>query len=227
MKLVVLQPSYLPWLGAMDQYAWSDTFVIYDDVQFEKNGYRNRNRILTSQGPQWLTVPVKVRNFPDINAVEIDRTTNWPKKHLESIRQAYAKTPYFDWLFPALRDYISRDFQMLVDLNVEGLRLIGDMLGLPWRGVLSSTLDIPGRRTERLIAICKRFNATDYLTGDSASSYLIVPEFDQIGVRVHWHGYKHPTYAQGKNEFVSNMSVIDLMFWMGPASLETLVMPRP
>jgi hypothetical protein len=224
-KLVVLQPSYLPWLGAIDQYAWSDTFVIYDDVQFEKNGYRNRNRILTNQGPQWLTVPVKVRDFPAINTVEIDRSSRWTKKHLESIRQAYARTPYFDWLYPRLQNYIGQEFGMLVDLTVEGLKLIGELLGIPWKGVLASSLDIPGKRTERLIGLCQHFGATDYLTGDSAKSYLIEPEFDKIGCRVHWHGYQHPTYPQGKEPFVSNLSVIDLMFWNGPDSLGYLVRP--
>ena len=226
MKLVVLQPSYLPWLGALDQYAWSDTFVLYDDVQFEKNSVRNRNRILTSQGAQWLTVPVKARNFPDINTVEIDRTTNWTKKHLESIRQAYGKSPYFDWLFPELQSYLGRDFHLLVDLNVEGLKLLGGLLKIPWKGVLSSSLGVPGRSTERLIALCRHLKATDYLTGDAAKSYLNEAEFESIGVKVHWHGYHHPTYPQGKNAFVSHMSVIDLMFWMGPESLNTLAMTR-
>ena len=224
MKIVVLQPSYLPWLGHLDQYCWSDRFVIYDDVQYDKHGWRNRNRILTANGVQWVTVPVKVKGqeMPLVKDVRIDNTASWRKKQLESIRQAYSKAPFFDFLYPDLQNYLEREWDFLVDLDVEGLQMLARLLGQPWKGVLSSELAIPGRKTERLVGICQALKATDYLTGDAAREYLEEAQFESAGVRVHWHSYPHPEYRQRNKEFVPYLSVIDLMFWHGPESASIL-----
>ncbi|MFN8606171.1 MAG: WbqC family protein [Vulcanimicrobiota bacterium] len=222
MKVVVLQPSFLPWLGHLDQYAWADRFVIYDDVQFDKHGWRNRNRILTSQGVAWLSVPVKVKGAPLINQVEVDYSQPWRRKHLESLRQAYSKAPFFDWLFPQLQDYYAHDWKILLDWDVEGLKWLTSSLGLPWTGVFSSQLDVPGQKTERLIGLCGKLGATRYLTGDAARDYLDEEQFRGIGVEVVWHGYQHPIYPQRGTEFVSHLSVVDLMFNCGPGSLKIL-----
>jgi hypothetical protein len=224
MKVVVLQPSFLPWLGYFDQYAWCDHFVLYDDVQYDKHGWRNRNRILTSQGVQWLTVPVKTsgQEWPEIRQVEVDSRTPWKRKHLETIRQAYSKTPHFGPVFKALQDYYSCDYPLLLDWNVEGLRWLTQWLGLPWKGLLSSSLPGPGRKTERLIGICRSLGASHYLSGDAARQYLDVSSFESIGCQVHWHGYHHPVYPQRQGEFIPFLSILDLMFWCGPESLSIL-----
>lgn len=224
MKIVVLQPSYLPWLGHIDQYCWADRFVLYDDVQYDKHGWRNRNRILTANGIQWITVPVKVKgqDLPLIKDVEIDEVTGWRKKQLESIRQAYSKAPYFDFLFPELEKTLETPHKFLIDLDIDGLQRLTGLLGQPWKGVLSSELGIPGRKTERLVGICRALNATDYLTGDAAREYLDESQFESVAVRVHWHGYAHPEYRHRGKEFVPYLSVIDLMFWHGPESASIL-----
>ena len=224
MNLVVLQPSYLPWLGHLDQYCWSDKFVIYDDVQYDKHGWRNRNRILTANGIQWLTVPVKVKGqeMPFVKDVHIDNSSNWRKKQLESIRQAYGKAPFFDLVFPELEAYLGKDWDLLLDLDVDGLKMLARLLGQPWKGVLSSELGVPGRKTERLVGICRALKATDYLTGDAAREYLDESQFASVGVKVHWHNYPHPEYRQRGKEFVAYLSVIDLLFWQGPESAATL-----
>lgn len=226
MKVVVLQPSFLPWLGHLDQYAWADQFVLYDDVQFDKHGWRNRNRILTSQGVAWLSIPVKVKGAPPINQVEVDYAQPWRRKHLESLRQAYSKSPFFDWFFPQLQDYYANDWPRLLDWDVEGLKWLTGCLGLPWIGILSSELDVPGQKTERLIGICQKLGATRYLTGDAARDYLEEARFEEIGVKVVWHGYQHPAYPQRSKEFVSHLSIVDLMFNCGPQSLSILRQTR-
>ena len=223
-RLVVLQPSYLPWLGYLDQYHWADHFVLYDDVQYDKHGWRNRNRIKTVNGLQWLTVPVLTKNLdkPSINEVQINNQQKWTKKHLQSIKQAYSKCEHFDWLYPSLEEVLSRPFSHLCPLNVELLRALTELLGMPWKVRLSSELGVPGRRTERLVGICQQLGATDYLTGDAARDYLEEDRFEEIGVRVHWHSYQHPTYRQRFDGFEPYLSVIDLMFNHGPESLEML-----
>ncbi len=224
MRLVVLQPSYLPWLGYFDQYSWADTFVIYDDVQFDKHGWRNRNRIKTGNGPQWLTVPVltKGQNKPNNNEVQIDNQHRWSKKHLASLRQAYAKTRYFEEIYPALEETLDKEWEFLLDLDLALLRVITEQLGMPWKVKLSSKLDIPGRKTDRLVGICQKFGATDYLTGDAARDYLDESRFEKAGVKVHWHNYEHPEYRQRFGEFVPYLSVVDLLFNHGPESREVL-----
>ena len=222
MKVVVLQPSFLPWQGHLDQYAWCDRFVLYDDVQFDKHGWRNRNRILTAQGVTWLSIPVKAKGAPLVRDIEVDYAQPWRRKHLETLRQAYTKAPFFDWLYPDLQQYYANDWARLLDWDVEGLKWLTARLGLPWKGVFSSDLDAPGQKTERLIAICQKLKATEYLTGDAARDYLDESQFERIGVKVRWHGYQHPVYPQRGSDFVSHLSIVDLMFQAGPDSLKTL-----
>lgn len=227
MKLVVLQPAYLPWLGFFDQYDWSDVFVLYDDVQYDKNGWRNRNRILTANGPTWLTVPVKVsgQNFPPILEVGIDNTQDWRRKHKLSLEQAYRKAPFFPTVYPALQAVLDQEWDKLIDLDLAMLRALTDLLGMEWKVLRSSELGVPGQKTERLIGLCRKLGATEYLTGDAARSYLDESAFEAIGVKVRWHGYQHPEYTQrvptrsvGAGEFVPYMSVVDLLFHHGPES---------
>jgi len=223
-RLVVLQPSFLPWLGHLDQYDWADVFVLYDDTQFDKNGWRNRNRILTPNGVTWLTVPVRTKglNKPLNTEVPINNQEKWQKKILATVRQSYSKTPYFKDYFPGLEAALKGRYELLLDLNLATFRWLTESLGMPWKVVRSSELGIPGRKTERLVAICQKFKATDYLTGDAARDYLDVDQFEKAGVSVHWHEYEHPVYDQGTDEFVPYLSVVDLLFREGPKSLEIL-----
>ena len=227
-RLVVLQPSFLPWLGHLDQYDWADVFVLYDDTQFDKNGWRNRNRILTPNGESWLTVPVKTKglNKPLNLEVPINNQGKWQKKMLASVKQSYSKTPYFNDYFPGLEEALSTPYELLIDLNLSTFRWITESLGMPWKVVRSSELGIPGRKTERLVAICENFEATDYLTGDAARDYLEERQFADAGVRVHWHNYQHPEYDQGNDEFIPYLSVVDLLFREGPKSREILSLSK-
>lgn len=224
MRLVVLQPSFLPWLGHLDQYDWADVYVLYDDTQFDKHGWRNRNRILSANGATWLTVPVltKGQDKPLNSEVEIDNRTPWAKKMLSTIRQSYSKAPYFKEYFPGLEAVLSQPYAKLLDLNVDTFRWLTESLGMPWKLVRSSELGIPGRKTERLVALCQKFKATEYLTGDAARDYLEEERFQEIGVTVKWHNYPHPVYEQGRGEFVPYLSVADLLFRHGPRSREIL-----
>jgi WbqC-like protein family len=223
-RLVVLQPSFLPWLGHLDQYDWADHFILYDDTQFDKHGWRNRNRILTPNGVSWITVPVKTKglNKPLNSEVPINNQGKWQKKMLASIRQSYSKTPYFGTHFPGLEEVISKTYDFLIDLNLATLRWLTECLDLPWKVQRSSELGIPGRKTERLVAICEKFKATDYLTGDAARDYLEERQFEDAGIKVHWHSYEHPVYEQGIDDFVPYLSAVDLLFREGPRTCEIL-----
>jgi hypothetical protein len=229
MRLAVLQPSYLPWLGYFDQIDRVDVFVFYDDVQYDKNGWRNRNRIKGPNGPVWLTVPAKHsgRGLQPICEVEIDQQPGWQTKHLRSISQFYAKAPYRQAYMPELEDLLGRNWVKLVDLDIALVGTIMRWLGLHAEVVRASTLGIEGERNDRLIRICRHFGANHYLSGNAAKVYVDLDAFAATGIRVEWQDYAHPTYPQLHGEFVSHLSVLDLLMNAGPESLAILRRGRP
>lgn len=222
--LVVLQPSYLPWLGYFDQMQKADIFVWYDDVQFDKNGWRNRNRVKSPKGAQWLTVPVlqSGRAEQPINEVEIDNRQPWRRKQLSSIEQWYARAPFTADMIPRLRQIIERPWERLVDLDVAVIDWMAGELGISTPRHRSSALGIGGDRHSRLIKLCRHFGATRYLSGDAARDYLDVPLFEQSGISVQWHGYRHPQYPQLHGQFLPQLSALDLLLNVGPGSLAVL-----
>ena len=219
--VAVLQPGYLPWLGFFDQLRRADVFVYYDDVQYDKHGWRNRNRIKTQSGPLWLTVPVKASadahtgSPPRIIDVEIDGRTPWARKHVESIRQAYARAPHLARYLPPLEELLQRKWDRLVDLDLACAGLMAQWLGLERRIERSSALGIGGERSERLVEICRHFGASRYVSGDAAQTYLDLPLFERHGIQVEWQQYTHPTYPQLHGEFVPYLSALDLILNCG------------
>jgi WbqC-like protein family len=222
--LVVLQPGYLPWLGFFDQLLRSDVFVYYDDVQFDKHGWRNRNRIKSASGPLWLTVPIlhSGRHGQKILEVEIDNRRPWAKKQLASIAQSYAKAPYLARYFPELEHALLNAPPLLAELDIALVNLLCKWIGIERRIERSSRLDVDGGQSERLLNFCKRFEADRYVSGDAAKDYLDVPMFAASGVTVEWQSYPHPTYSQLHGEFTPYLSTLDLVLNMGPDSLGIL-----
>lgn len=220
MQAAVLQPGYLPWLGFFDQLYKSDVFVVYDDVQYDKHGWRNRNRIKTPQGVQWLTVPVFSKGLPLIKDIKIDNKENWGKKHLQGIKQNYSKAPFFDRYIGFFEGLYDKEWNYLIDLDMEIIDYFTDTLGIKTKRVFSSELGISGTQTERLIDVCRHFNADSYLTGDSAKNYLDENLFKEAKIELIYHNYKHPPYRQLYGEFIPYLSAVDLFFNEGDKSLE-------
>jgi hypothetical protein len=220
MKCTILQPGYLPWLGFFDQMAQSDVFVMYDDVQYTRRDWRSRNRIKTAKGVCWLTVPVKTRGrrYQLVNEARVDNSRPWQRKHVETIRGSYSNAPYFKRYFPQIKSILEKDPPLLMDLNLELIQYLRQVLNLKTKIIFSSTMDIQGNRTERLVKICKALGAREYLTGDAAASYLEMEMFDQHDIEVHFHKYEHPEYPQINGPFIPYLSAIDLVFNCGPES---------
>ncbi|MCI0411075.1 MAG: WbqC family protein, partial [Acidobacteria bacterium] len=229
LKVAILQPSYLPWLGYFDQMRRVDVFVHYDDVQYDRDSWRNRNRIRTQQGWQWLTVPVRLggRFGSSICEVEVDNRSDWARKHLLSLEQAYARARYVKQYLPRLESILSRKWERLVELNLALTAELASTLGLRAETRRSSGLQSRGSRTERLVAICRELGATHYLTGDAAKSYLDEPAFAQAGITVEYQSYRHPAYPQLHGGFIPYLSVVDLIFNCGPESLPMLKGDNP
>jgi hypothetical protein len=224
--VAILQPGYLPWLGFFDQLSQADVFVYYDDVQFDKHGWRNRNRIKSTSGqPQWLTVPVRHHGLgqPNILDVQIDPKSSWPRKHLGSIRQAYHRAPFLSRYLGELEEVLLRPWELLVDLDIAVVDLVCRWLGLAAPALRSSKLGIDGGQSERLLRIVQHFGGKRYLSGAAARSYLDTSLFERNGIEVVWQDYRHPVYPQLHGPFVPYLSVLDLILNCGEAGGAILV----
>jgi hypothetical protein len=222
--LVVLQPGYLPWLGYFDLMNKADIFVHYDDVQFDKHGWRNRNRIKGPRGPVWLTVPVlhRGRSGQSLLEVEIDNRQDWRRKHLAAVRQYFARAPFAEAVVPALSGILGKPQSQLIELDLAIIDWLAFELGVSTPRHRSSQLGVAGDRNDRLLNLCRHFGASRYLSGNAARSYLDMARFEAAGVEVVWHDYAHPTYKQLHGAFVPYLSVLDLLLNVGPRSLSVL-----
>jgi len=221
MNVVILQPSYIPWRGYFHQIQKADLFIFYDDVQYDKHGWRNRNRIKTFQGSQWLTIPVHSKGVVDqnipINQVKISWSTDWNEKHWKAIQQAYSKAPYFHQYAPLLEGFFLRKPEFLADFTIETTITLARQLGIDKTQFLrSSQLNISGIRTDRLIQILKFVGATHYISGPSARDYIETEKFDAAGISLEYINYVYPEYPQLYPPFDQNVSIIDLLFMAGP-----------
>lgn len=224
MIVSINQPAYLPWLGYFDRIHRSDLHIVLDHVQFEKNSFVNRNRIRTAQGSTWLTVPVRTGGrFHDlaIESLEI-ADDNWRRKHWASIRQAYAKAPFFarhaEWLEPIYQRQWDRLAPLMAELNAGVLRALGIVTPL----LRSSEMAPTASKSDLVLELCRKAGAAAYLSGPLGRDYLDMASFQAAGIDVLFHDYSHPRYGQQHPGFESYMSIIDLLFMHGPDSLGTL-----
>lgn len=221
MNVVILQPSYIPWRGYFHQIQKADLFIFYDDVQYDKHGWRNRNRIKTFQGSQWLTIPVHSKGVVDqnipINQVKISWSTDWNEKHWRAIQQAYHKAPYFHQFAPLLEEFFLRKPEFLADFTIETTITLARQLGIDKTQFLrSSQLNVSGLKTDRLIQILKIVGGTHYISGPSARDYIETDKFDAAGISLEYINYLYPEYPQLYPPFDQNVSIVDLLFMTGP-----------
>lgn len=222
LRLVILQPFYLPYGGVFELARLADVFVYYDDVQFVPQNWQVRNRIKVAGGTQWLTVPVQRRHGQLINEARAVTTSNWTRKHHNAIELAYAKAPHSASLAPFLKEMYERDWENLVDVNITAFELLADLLGVQAEFRRSSELALPGRGSDRVLAYCRELGATSYLSGPSARDYLDEASFSEAGIALEYHRFEPPTYSQVHGPFVPGLSVIDLIANEGPAATEIL-----
>ena len=228
MNVVILQPSYIPWRGYFEQIAKADIFVFYDDVQYDKHGWRNRNRIKNHQGGQWLTIPVHskgvvIENTP-INAVEIAWATPWNERHHRAIEQAYARAPYYKQYAPWLDEVYSRHTDKLADFSIPLTIELAEKLGICHTQFMrSSELHVTGQKTDRLIEILSQLGATHYISGPSARSYIEDEKFQRAGITLEYMDYNYPIYPQLYPPFDPYVSILDLLLMTGPNALRYII----
>jgi len=220
----VHQPQYLPWLGYFDKIDRADVFVLLDTVQYKKNEWQNRNRIKTANGPQWLTVPVCFRYPQLIQEVEINNRERWQHKHWQALKTNYARAPYWDFLKPFFEEILDQPWEKIAPLNITVVRRLCELLGIETPIHIASELGtFPEDPDERLIAITRHFGADTYLAGSGGYNYMNLDAYRSAGIKVIFQEFRHPVYRQlFSDEFISHLSVIDLVFNHGPESLNII-----
>lgn len=230
MILAAHQLHYLPWLRYFHKLASSDTFVVLDNIQFNKNGWQNRNKIKTPQGAALLTVPILHKFQQLISEVRIDGKQPWARKHWRAIEVHYQKAPFFKEHESFFRGVYERAWEGLNELNYEIFFYLAKALGIQTRILRSSELSLKGGATERLIGIAKELGARAYLTGSYAVQvYLDPAPFKREGIELVMQEYECPRYPQRYAElgFIPELSIVDLLFNCGPKSLEVLMQASP
>lgn len=222
-KVAILQSNYIPWKGYFDIINMVDVFVIYDDVQYTKRDWRNRNLIKTKDGLTWLTIPVEVKGRYNQKISEVVVADNrWFEKHLKALNLYYSKSAYFELYFPVIETiYFTSPKENLSEINVHFIKSIMKILDIKTKIAFSADLGVYGERTERLIGICKKLGADVYLSGPAARNYLKTNAFLHENIGVQWMDYSgYPEYAQLYPPFEHGVTILDLVFNEGPNALK-------
>jgi hypothetical protein len=227
MKCAILQPSYIPWRGVFHQIQKVDLFIFYDDVQYDKHGWRNRNRIKTANGPIWLTIPVRSKGnttqHTPINGIRVV-DHKWNAKHWTTIQLAYRKARYFSTYAPLLERIYQQESEWLADFTIDSTVALARAAGIQQtRFLRSSTIPAEGQKTDRLIQILRAVGASHYVSGPSAADYIDAGAFRAEGISLEYMVYDYPEYEQLYPPFDPNVSIVDLLFSVGPRALDYIV----
>jgi len=216
------QPNYLPWIGFFSKVSQAECLVVMDSVQYIKRGVTHRNKIKTTYGAQYLTIPIsKEFSFARIRDVRLPLDKFWQKAHWQSITHNYGKAQYFDdyrEFFEHL--YSSHEFIYLWELNMHIISYLFKCFDIVVEIIFASELDIdPGlKKTDLIIAILKAVEAKTYLSGPSGRDYLEPEKFRENGIELQFARFTHPVYRQRFGSFEPNLSAIDLLFNEGAKS---------
>jgi len=221
MKVAILQSNYIPWKGVFDMINMVDVFVFFDDVDFTKRDWRSRNKIITSNGELWLTVPVKkTHRGTKIKDIEIQDDGKWQKNHYTNIRNNYIKAPYFkdyEWLLKDI--YIEHKWQNLSEMNIYITKKIAEILGITTRFVNSMDIPSMGAKDDKLIDILNYLEADAYLSGPAAKDYIHNEKFTENRIKLSYIKYDgYPEYKQIYGDFNHNVTILDVLFNCGPVA---------
>lgn len=220
--VVVLQSNYIPWKGYFDLVHDADEFIFYDDLQFTKNDWRNRNKIKSINGLEWLTIPVGGENKRLICEVEIKESI-WQVKHWKTLQANYLKTPHFDRYRPFFEDiFLSQKWKNLSELNQHLIRYIAcDLLGVSTTFRDSRQYPLTGQKQNRLLDLLDKAEASRYVSGPAAKAYIEPKLFKARGIELVWKDYSgYPEYPQRFPPFEHGVSILDLLFNVGPDAPE-------
>lgn len=219
-KVAILQSNYIPWKGYFDMINMVDEFILYDDMQYTRRDWRNRNKIKTPQGLHWLTIPVDTKGkfYQKINETRV-MGHDWCQEHWKSLSLTYAHAPYFSAYAPRFQELYERcaTLDYLSQVNHLFLTEICSMLGIQTKITWSSDYTLVDGKTERLVGLVRDAGGTEYLSGPAAKDYIVDACFDEAGIKLTYMDYSgYPEYPQLFGAFEHGVTVLDLIFNTGP-----------
>lgn len=227
MIVTIHQPEHLPWLGFFNKIAKAEVYIVMDNVQFEKNYFQNRNKIIGTNGVQWLGLSVSKKGHMDstLAETEIADIPKWREKYLQTIKFSYSKYPYFNDVYDVLEKAIYTDSNKLVDINLAIIKGFAEKLDIKPKFVMASSLDVSGKKSDLVLSLCEAVNATTYIAGPSGRDYMDLESFKEAGIEVKFNDYTHPVYEQRKTEeFTPYMSIVDLTMNCGFKEAKRIIM---
>lgn len=220
-KSAIIQSSYIPWKGYFDLINEVDDFVLFDDVQYTRRDWRNRNKIKTAHGLCWLTIPVEVKGkfFQKIKETKVADEGIWAENHFQTLKHAYSKAPHWVDYEARIADAYEKASKLdfLSEVNRLFISSICSWLNIDTRLHWSSDFDLADGKNERLISICSQLKASEYISGPAAKDYIEQEKFEQAGISVSWADYSgYQEYPQMYPPFEHGVSILDLLVHTGP-----------
>lgn len=216
MKVGIIQSNFIPWRGYFDFIDEVDLFIYYDDMQFTKNDWRNRNLIKTMKGTAWVTVPVIYDKLNKLICdTEIDYSRDWISKAIGTIHNNYHKASYYKLYANNLFTLFKSRFRTISELNININNWIIKILGIETKIRMSHEFKPVGRKTDRIIDILTKAGADTYLSGPSAKKYLEKEKFLKSGIKLEYKSYDYLEYRQLFNNYEPNVTILDLIFNTG------------
>lgn len=223
MLIALHQPQYLPWIGFFHKIDYVDILVFQDNVQYKHRDFQNGNYIKTTQGKLRISIPVLThgRRGQLINQVMIDCSQNWRRKHWATIQHNYRRAPFFNQYEGFFKDMYSRCWKKLIDINLHIIKFLFQELSITTKVYMESQLHTGSKTKEdRIIAVCKILGADTYYSGAGGKDWMDRSKFDAAGIKLMFQEFHHPVYPQLHGDFVEKMSIIDLLYNVGPACID-------
>ncbi len=218
-KVAMLQPNYIPWKGVFDLIDRVDVFVFYDDVQYTKKDWRNRNKIKTKDGDIWLTVPVETKNKREqlICEAQISQISNWQSDHYKTIRSNYRKAPYFqDYEYLLEEIYVNHQWTGISELGIFSTMLLAEALTIDVEWHKSSDLSVQGgKEGDKVVKICQMLGCDHFINGPSSRQFMDEELFRKNNIILEYMVYEYEEYKQLHEPFSHNVSVLDVLFNCG------------
>ena len=219
-KVAILQSNYVPWKGYFDIINMVDEFILYDDMQYTRSDWRNRNKICSPQGLQWITIPVEVKGkyYQKIKDTKVSGH-EWVDKHWKALQMNYSRTKYFSEYADRIENVYEkcRNEDYLSNINYLFLKEICDILGITTKITWSMDYNLVDGKTERLAVLVRDAGGDYYLSGPAAKDYVEEEIFEQYRIELAWMDYSgYPEYNQCSESFEHGVSILDLIFNEGP-----------
>lgn len=222
-KVIITQSNYIPWKGYFSAMREATHLVLYDDMQYTKRDWRNRNMLITPNGPKWLSIPIEVKGkyYQKINEARVS-DLEWGSKHWNFIKSNYKNSPYFNEYKDYFEDlYLNPPSEFLSEINLAFIKKIIKLLDIDIKIIASKEFELKGDKTEKLVNICKELNADKYYTGPAAKNYMDERLFIRNNIEIEYYNFSgYSEYKQQWNGFDHSVSILDMFFNLGPKTIK-------